>query len=142
MSINFGNSDQSSTSGSSNTKPNSMALYGGIAAVVIGGLGYYLIGGNSQTEARNISFSQGQEVIIENPNGGLSHITAGPGMMSASVSEEDREQSICTAQPGTHGKIEEVQVIDLLSYVKVTMTDGDCEGKSGWTTKTNIKIAG
>ena len=63
-------------------------------------------------------------------------------MMSASVSEEDREQSICTAASGTHGKIEEVQVIDMLSYVKVTITDGDCEGKSGWTTKTNIKIAG
>ncbi len=142
MSINFGNSDQSSTSGLSSIKSNPMALYGGIAAVVLGGLGYFLIGGNSQSEVRNVSFSQGQEVVIENPNGGLSHITAGPGMMSASVSEEDREQSICTAQPGTHGQIEELQVIDLLSYVKVRMTDGECEGKSGWTTKTNIKLAG
>jgi len=142
MSINFGNSDQSSASGLSNLKSNPMALYGGIAAVVIGGLGFFFMGGNSQSEVRNVSLSQGQAVVIENPNGGLSHITAGPGMMSASVSEEDREQSICTAQPGTHGKVEEVQVIDLLSYVKVTTTDGDCEGKSGWTTKTNIKISG
>ena len=142
MSINFGNSDHSSASALSNIKSNPMALYGGIAAVVIGGLGFFFMGGNSQSEVRNLSLNQGQEVVIENPNGGLSHITAGPGMMSASVSEEDREQSICTAKPGTRGKVEEIQVIDLLSYVKVTMTDGDCEGKSGWTTKTNIKISG
>lgn len=142
MSFNLGNSDHSSASDLSNNKINPMALYGGIAAVVLGGLGYFFIGGNSESDVRNVAFSQGQAIVIENPNGGLSHITGGPGMMSASVSEDDREQSICTAQPGTHGKIEEVQVIDLLSYIKVTITDGPCEGKSGWTTKTNIRTAG
>ena len=66
-------------------------------------------------------------------------MTSGPGILSASVAEEDREQTICTAQPGTHGTIEEQQVIDLLSYVKIKITDGECEGKTGWTSKTNIK---
>lgn len=61
-------------------------------------------------------------------------------MMSASVSEEDREQSICTAQPGTHGTVEEIQIVDTLPYVKVAITDGDCAGKSGWTTRTNVKL--
>ncbi len=86
-----------------------------------------------------IALSNGQSITLENPNGGLSHLTSGPGILSASVAEEDREQTICTAQAGTHGTIEEQQVIDLLSYVKIKITDGECEGKTGWTSKTNIK---
>ena len=138
MSINFGNSDQSST-GLSNITSNTTALYGVIGGVVALVLAYLFFSSNSTTEVRNLAVSPGQSVVVENPNGGLSHITAGPGMMSASVSEEDREQSICTAHPGTGAVVEEIQTVESLSYVKIRLTDGDCEGKSGWTTKTNIR---
>lgn len=107
--------------------------------LVVSVMSYLALKGNSQTEAPNLSLAIGQSITLENPNGGLSHMTAGPGMMSASVSEEDQEQSICTAQAGTHGIIEEQQVIDMLSYVKIKLTDGECQGKSGWTTKMNVK---
>ena len=137
MSINFGNSDQSSPL--ANLSSNPKALIWGAAGVIAVGLVYLGFSGNSGTESRVLNLSQGQAVVVENPNGGLSHITSGPGIMSASVSEEDREQSICTAQPGTRAVIEEVQTIELLSYVKVTLRDGECEGKTGWTTKTNIR---
>lgn len=96
--------------------------------------------GSSSDDKPAQMLQAGQSVTLENPNGGLSHLTSGPGMMSASVSEEDREQSICTAQPGTHGTVEEIQIVDTLPYVKVAITDGDCAGKSGWTTRTNIKL--
>lgn len=145
MSINFGNND----SGANNSvtigtglKDNSKVLMGAAVIVGLGALAYLFMSANSSSEVKNLMISQGQEVTIDNPNGGLSHITSGPGMMSASVSEEDKEQSICTAQPGTRGVVEDQQVIDMLQYVKVRINDGDCEGKSGWTTKTNIRING
>lgn len=146
MSINFGNNDQSGGNQSlplmSGLKENPKAVYGVAGLLAAGILAYLFAGANSQPETRNLAISQGQSITIENPNGGLSHITAGPGMMSASVSEEDKEQSICTAQPGTQAVIEDQQVIDLLQYVKIRITNGDCEGKTGWTTKTNIRSNG
>ena len=137
MSFNFGSSDQSSSLGGIPANPK--ALYGGVAAALVLGLVYLGFSGGSTSESRIVNLGQGQAVVVENPNGGLSHITAGPGIMSASVSEEDRDQSICTAKPGTSATVDEVQTIELLTYVKVTLTDGECEGKSGWTTKTNIR---
>ena len=142
MSINFEN--PGNFSGSSDTaKVNALKnpkVIGAIAgAVVIGTLAMALTGGDDVKSSARLMLSSGQTVTLENPNGGLSHITAGPGMMSASVSEEDQEQSICTASPGTRGVVEEQQVIDMLSYVKVKINDGDCQGKTGWTTVTNVK---
>lgn len=144
MSINFGNNDSGANNSAqlgAGLKDNSKAL---IAAAIVGlgALAYLFTSANSTSEVKALMISQGQEVTIENPNGGLSHITSGPGMMSASVSEEDKEQSICTAQPGTRGVVEDQQVIDMLQYVKIKISNGDCEGKSGWTTKTNIRING
>jgi hypothetical protein len=139
MSINFGNNDQSSSAGLASLTSNPTVLYGAIAGVAVLGLSYLFFSSNSDAEIRNVTLSSGQSVVLENPNGGLSHITAGPGMMSASVSEEDRDQSICTATPGTHGVVEELQIVESLAYVKVRLTDGGCEGKSGWTTKMNVR---
>jgi hypothetical protein len=142
MSINFenpgnfsGNADASKANALKNPK-----VIGAIAgAVVIGALAMALTGGDEAKSSARLMLSSGQAVTLENPNGGLSHITAGPGMMSASVSEEDKDQSICTASAGTRGVVEEQQVIDMLSYVKVKINDGDCQGKSGWTSVTNVK---
>ena len=138
MSTNFGNNQGTTLTGGFPKDLSKLSMLA--AAIIVPAILIYLFfNSDSATEANNQMLSIGQNVTLENPNGGLSHMTAGPGMMSASVSEEDREQSICTVQPGTHGTIEEQQVIDLLSYVKVKLTDGDCEGKSGWITRTNIK---
>lgn len=144
MSINFenpgnfsGNADASKVNALKNPK-----VIGALAgAVVIGTLAMALTGGDDVKSSARLILSSGQTISLENPNGGLSHITAGPGMMSASVSEEDKDQSICTASPGTRGVVEEQQVIDMLSYVKVKINDGDCQGKSGWTSVTNVKAA-
>ena len=116
-------------------------LIGGLVAVVVGGLLLSLAGGGSTGTVAKPILSAGQAVTLENPNGGLSHVTAGPGMMSSSVSEEDKDQSICTAKSGTRGTVEDQQVIDMLSYVKVKISDGDCQGKSGWTSAMNVKAS-
>jgi len=85
------------------------------------------------------AITKGQSVVLENPNGGLSHVTAAPGMMGAQTAEEDVEQDICVAVPGTPATVEDEQVTGMLPYVKVAITGGPCQGKSGWTTKVNVK---
>lgn len=143
MSINVENRDEFAGNAAqdkfSAIKSNPKLIGGLVGAVVVGGLLLSLAGGGSTGTVTKAILSAGQAVTLENPNGGLSQVTAGPGMMSSSVSEEDTEQSICTAKSGTHGTVEEQQVIDMLSYVKVKISDGDCQGKTGWTSAMNVK---
>jgi len=143
MSINAENQDQFAGNAArdkfSALKSNPKLIGGLVGAVVVGGLLLSLATGGSTGSVPKVMLSSGQAVTLENPNGGLSHVTAGPGMMSTSVSEEDKEQSICTAKSGTHGTVEDQQVIDMLTYVKVKISDGDCQGKTGWTSLMNVK---
>lgn len=143
MSINVENRDEFAGNAAqdkfSAIKSNPKLIGGLVGAVVVGGLLLSLAGGGSTGTVTKAILSAGQAVTLENPNGGLSQVTAGPGMMSSSVSEEDTDQSICTASSGTHGTVEEQQVIDMLSYVKVKISDGDCQGKTGWTSAMNVK---
>ena len=145
MSINIENQDEFAGNAAqdkfSAIKSNPKLVGGLVGAVVVGGLLLSLAGGGSTGTVAKPILSAGQAVTLENPNGGLSHVTAGPGMMSSSVSEEDKDQSICTAKSGTHGTVEDQQVIDMLSYVKVKINDGDCQGKSGWTSAMNVKAS-
>jgi hypothetical protein len=120
-------------------KGNPKALYGLIAAIAIVTLGLALFGGGESKVVVNTAISKGQSVVLENPNGGLSHVTAAPGMMGAQTAEEDVEQDICVANSGTHATVEDEQVTGLLPYVKVAISDGPCQGKSGWTSKVNVK---
>lgn len=120
-------------------KSNPKALYALIAAIAIGSLTMALTGGQDGQVHVKTAVSKGQSVLLENPNGGLSHVTAAPGMMGAQTAEEDQDQDICNAKPGTRATIEEEQVTGQLPYVKVNITDGDCQGKSGWTSKVNVK---
>ena len=53
--------------------------------------------------------------------------------------EEDQEQSVCVTKAGTKATVEEEMVVGQLPFVKVKVLDGDCQGKSGWTSKVNVK---
>ncbi len=140
-------SDESQNAGAGNAvqtifntlKTNPKALYVLIGAIAVISLTMALTGGGSGQVEVKTAVSSGQTITLDNPNGGLSHLTISPGLMSASDSEEDKEQSVCTAPAGTHGTVEEEQVVGLLPFVKVKITDGDCQGKTGWTSKINVK---
>lgn len=112
------------------------ALLGAVVVIVLAVLG------TGETESGKVqvkaAVSLGQAVTLENPNGGLSHLTATPGLVSASE-DEDSDLNICVAPSGSHATIEEEQVVGLLPFVKVTVTDGECQGKAGWTSKVNVK---
>lgn len=120
-------------------KNNPKALYAliGAAAVVFVVTG--LTGGGSGRVEVKTAVSSGQGIILENPNGGNSHLTISPGLVSASDSEEDSESNVCTAPAGTQATVEEEQIVGMLPFVKVKVTSGDCQGKSGWTSKINVK---
>ncbi len=121
-------------------KTNPKALYALIGAIAVGSLTIAMTGGGEGGKVQvKAAVSLGQSVTLENPNGGLSHLTATPGLISASDSEEDSDLNICQAPSGSHATVEEEQVVGLLPFVKVAVTDGDCQGKTGWTSKVNVK---
>ena len=120
-------------------KANPKARYALIGAVVVIVLALVLSGGSEVAQRTPATLSVGQSVILENPNGGNSHLTSGPGLLNTSGAEEDKEQSVCLAKSGTKAIVREEQVVGQLPFVKVEITDGDCKGKSGWTSKVNVK---
>ncbi|MGI9212201.1 MAG: hypothetical protein ACR2HF_06980 [Methylococcaceae bacterium] len=121
-------------------KTNPKAMYAAIGAGLLLILGVLsLSGGGSSTQAKIPTIGPGQSVVLGNPNGGDSHLTAVPGMQSASEAEENQEVSICVAPEGTRATVQEEQLVGLLPYVKLNIIDGVCQGKSGWTSKVNIK---
>ncbi|MGX2040109.1 hypothetical protein ACWJKU_08245 [Methylocaldum sp. MU1018] len=119
-------------------KSNPKAIYAAIGAVVVIILVLAMSGGGEKVQIKT-AVSVGQQVALENPNGGSSHLTTMPGLMSTSEAEEDQEQSVCITKAGTKATVEEETVVGQLPFVKVKVLDGDCQGKSGWTSKINIK---
>lgn len=120
-------------------KSNPKALYALVGAVVVIFLVTGLTGGGSGKVEVKTAVSSGQSVSLENPNGGLSHLTTSPGLVTTGDAEEDKDYSVCTVPAGTKATVEEEQVVGMLPFVKVKVTSGDCQGKAGWTSKINIK---
>jgi hypothetical protein len=112
----------------------------GVAAVVVV-LAMTMGGGGGEGEKTrvNANVAAGQSVVLENPNGGNSQLTMAPGLVGASDAEEDKDQNICLAKAGTKGTVQEEQVVGMLPYVKIKVTEGECQGKEGWTSKVNVK---
>jgi hypothetical protein len=121
-------------------KTNPTARYVLIGAVVVVLLASFMGGGDGGAPATVIpSISVGQAVTVENPNGGDSMLAVAPGMMAV-ADPEDTEQNVCLVKGAAKGKVVEgEQVAAGLSYVKVEMLEGECKGRSGWTSKVNVK---
>lgn len=133
------NNSENAAQGLVNTlKNNPKAAYaiGGAAVIVALAIG---IGGGSgaRVDVKN-NVSIGQTVNLRNPNIGDSQLTVSPGMMGVATSAEEEDQKVCFAKPNTQAVVEEEQVVGALPFVKVRVTDGDCAGKSGWTSKINV----
>jgi hypothetical protein len=120
-------------------KSNPKVIYGIVGAVVLGGLALAFSGGDNVQGRKIAAVSVGQTITLENPNGGLSHLANAPGMVGVADSGEEKgEHSICVVPAGSRATIEEEQVV-MVPFVKVTVLDGECQGKSGWTSKINVK---
>lgn len=127
-------------------KTNRKAQYALAGAVVLIILASFMGGGGEIQQRAPAVVATGQTITLENPNGGNSHLTVAPGLVSAADAEEDKEQSVCLAKAGTQAKVLEEQVVPVagggLPFVKVEVVDGDCKGKAGWTSKVNVKGGG
>lgn len=125
-------------------KTNPKARYALIGAAVVVVLALALGGGGEVQQRAPATVATGQSVTLENPNGGNSHLTIQPGLVSVADPEEDKEQTVCMAKAGTQARVQEEQLVAVpgggqLPFVKIEVNDGECKGKSGWVSKINIK---
>lgn len=132
-------SEENKLSALSGLAGNPKVLYGVGGAVLLGVAALMMSGGSSVEQKKAATISMGQAVTLTNPNGGNSHITAAPGLVGASSAEEDQDSSICLAPAGTKATIEEEQIAGMVPFVKVKITGGECDGKTGWTSKFNVE---
>lgn len=117
---------------------NPKAMYAAAGAVVVVILALVMGGSKEPAQTKAAVVSVGQTVMVENPNGGNTQLSISPGMMGVS-DPEDTEQNVCLVKGAAKATVEEEQIAGMLSYVKVKVMEGTCEGKSGWTSKVNIK---
>lgn len=117
--------------------PKAWYVIGGVVILLL--LTLAMGGGGSGEVQIQKAVQVGQTVTVANPNVGDTQLTAVPGLMSVSTSEEETdEQKVCVVKAGTKATVEEETVTGALPFVKVRILEGDCQGKSGWTSKVNI----
>jgi hypothetical protein len=127
-----------------NLKSNPKAL--GAAALAVALVLFLVFKGGSESgekSAQMASVSIGQKVQIVNPNTdeGNTILVAAPGAAGLAEGEGDKDDSVVcrVVVKGTGAKIEEETTVNYIAFAKVTLTDGDCAGKTGWVPKVNLK---
>ncbi len=116
-------------------KDNPKIFYGGIIVLFL--LFLFLLTGGEPADAPQMSLSlvKGQTYVVKNPNGGSVLLLAKPMMGSADSGDE---MNVCMVEAGTPAKFTEQTIISYLHFVKVSVISGECQGKSGWTSKINL----
>lgn len=117
-------------------KNNPKALYALGGAVVVIALAIAMSGGGEETQLKT-TVTVGQTVTVRSPNIGDTWLTAVP-KLGAEDTGEEKEQYICLVKGGVTASVDEETVITYVPFVKVTIKDGECQGKSGWVPKVNI----
>ena len=119
---------------------NPKVFYGGLGAVVILVL-FLLIGGGDTSQAPqvNAALKVGETYRLVNPNGGEVLLVAVPGQFSSAEDNGEDSKNICLVDSNTQVVLQEETFVNYIHYVKVQPSGGPCKGKSGWTSKVNIK---
>ena len=84
----------------------------------------------------SINLVSGQNYVMKSPNGGKVLLTVRPIFGSAGSGEDN---NVCLVKPETMVKLQEQTIVNYITYIKVAPQSGECQGKSGWTSKVNIK---
>lgn len=117
---------------------NPKVFYGAIAGVVLVFL-FILSTGGGGKKANVLNDARiGQEYSLENPNVGKILLVAVPGKFSSIEYKGDDSENVCAVEPNTRVKLVEETFANSIPYVKVEPQEGDCQGKSGWTSKVNL----
>ncbi len=125
--------------GTLKTNPKALAAAGVAVALVL-----FLVlksGDEGEKPAKVAAVSIGQTVTIQNPNIGNTILLAAPGPVAIDDSDSDKNDSIVcrNVASGTAARVEEESTVNYIPFVKLTINDGDCAGKTGWVPKVNIK---
>jgi len=124
-----------------NLKSNPKAL---AAAAVVVGLGLFLMlkGGSNEGEkpAKVAAVAIGQKVTVQNPNIGNTILLAAPGAVGLADSDNDQDDMIICRHvtSGTTAVVNEESTVNYIPFVKITLSDGECTGKTGWMAKVNV----
>lgn len=84
------------------------------------------------------SLSVGQTYTLKNPNRGDVLLVKTPGKFGSREDESKDSENVCVVEGSTPAIVEQETVVNYMHFVKVKPTKGDCEGKSGWTSKINV----
>jgi hypothetical protein len=117
-------------------KSNPKIFYGGLFALLILFLFTFVGSGTEDSVQMSLNLVNGQNYVMKNPNGGNVLLTTRPMFGSAGSGEDT---NVCLVGPDTPVKLEEQTIANFITYIKVSPQGGDCQGKSGWTSKVNIK---
>ncbi|MGH8558314.1 MAG: hypothetical protein ACRESZ_12800 [Methylococcales bacterium] len=117
-------------------KANPKVLYGGGVVLLIVFLFTFVGSGAKDSEQMSMALVNNQDYVMKNPNGGEVLLTARPIFGSAGSGED---VNVCLVKPDTVVKVIEQTIANYIVYIKVVPQSGDCQGKSGWTSKVNIK---
>jgi hypothetical protein len=84
--------------------------------------------------------SIGQKVTVQNPNIGNTILLAAPGAVGLADSDNDKDDMIVCRHvvSGTSATVNEESTVNYIPFVKLTLNDGECTGKTGWMAKVNI----
>ena len=85
------------------------------------------------------SLSTGQTYTLDNPNHGGVLLVKAPGKFGSREDESKESENVCVVEGGTPAVVEQETVVNYMHFVKVKPTKGECEGKSGWTSKINVQ---
>ena len=121
------------------SNPKAMAAAGVAVALVL-----FLVlkgsGDEGVSPAKVAITSIGQTVTIKNPNVGNTILLAAPGAVGLADSDNDKaDMIICrNVLSGTTATVNEESTVNYIPFVKLTLNDGECAGKTGWLAKVNI----
>ena len=115
---------------------NPKAFFGGLFVLLIIFLFTFVGSGTEDSAQMSANLVNGQTYTMFNPNGGEVLLTTRPIFGSAGSGEDT---NVCLVKPDTQVRIDEQTIANFITYIKASPISGDCQGKSGWTSKVNIK---
>jgi hypothetical protein len=121
-------------------KTNPKAL--GAAAVAVSLVLFLVLkGGDEGVKPASVAaVAIGQKVTINNPNIGNTILLAAPGAVGLADSDNDKDDMIICRHvaSGSSATVNEESTVNYIPFVKLTLNDGECAGKTGWMAKVNI----
>jgi hypothetical protein len=120
------------------TNPKALAAAGVAVFLVL----FLVLKGSDDADkpASVAAISVGQKVTIKNPNVGNTILLAAPGAVGLADSDNDQDDMIVCRHvvSGSSATINEESTVNYIPFVKLTLNDGECAGKTGWMAKVNI----